>query len=95
MDADEIRAELESGRRACADAISHRDADPMVVELAATLSRLMQVIESMLAERESYADRLRRSSTRTIAPPPPLSAPPTHLARPSPEELGPNPDVRP
>lgn len=79
MEADEIRATVLEARRACAEAQSRcRDggADSGIKALTDMLARLADAVESMLAERETFAGRLRRTpvarssepATTTLSP---------------------------
>jgi hypothetical protein len=73
MEIDEIRAILQEARGACAEArettcgiTTQANANS---RQAVALARLIELTESLLAEREAFSGRLRRSSA-PIAPPP-------------------------
>jgi hypothetical protein len=85
MEADEIRATLLEARRACAEVQARQPdgrLDMGIIQLTEILSQLADVTESLLNERETFADRLRR--TRAVRAPeaPPVEAPPPQVDAP-------------
>ena len=72
METDEIRTTLDEARRACAELESARrtggaDAGNLARKLAATMSKLIDATQSLLADREAFTGRLRR--TYAVRPP--------------------------
>jgi hypothetical protein len=79
MDADEIRAAVVEARRACAEAASAMGNTTNDAKLAArlteALAKLADATESLLAEREAFAGRLRRTPARPDGGPEAVAAP--------------------
>jgi len=90
METDEIRAAIQQARRACADAdlvgkdfVSDRGA---IKHLSEILAQLTEAAEELLAERETFAGRLKRTAAKR-----PVESAPATNAPASPDEFTPLP----